>query len=73
MLNLNVVNKIVAFEMICQGNIILPDSFVFKFFFWLSVTEDKFMFSAHRGGHVFIPDGKTPKNWKDKWLRFNRE
>ena len=33
MLTPNVVNKVVTFEMICRANGVVPDCFVFKFFF----------------------------------------
>lgn len=69
----NVVNKMLAFEMIFRANNILPDFFVFKFFFRFSATDDKFTFSARRGGHFVVPNGKTPKNSQEKWLWINRE
>lgn len=64
MLTRNVVNKVVAFEMICRENGVLLDSFVFKFFFRLSATGDKYTFSTRRIGHVLFLDDKSPKNWK---------
>ncbi|CAI9279071.1 unnamed protein product [Lactuca saligna] len=73
MLTLNAVNKMVAFKMFCWANNILPNSFVFKFFFWSSATRDNFMFSTDRGGHVLVPNSKNPKKWQDKWLWVNRE
>lgn len=71
MLTPNVVNKMVAFEMICRANEILPDFYAFKFFFRFCATNDKFIFSARRGGHVLVPDGKTPKNWKTNGFTSN--
>ncbi|CAI9276404.1 unnamed protein product [Lactuca saligna] len=73
MLTPNVVNKVVAFEMICRENGYLPDYFVFKFFFQFCITRDKCTFSVRRGGHALVPDGRTPKNWQDKWLWVNQE
>ncbi|CAI9297787.1 unnamed protein product [Lactuca saligna] len=71
MLTPNTVNKIVAFEMICRANGVLPDYFVFKFFFRFCCTGDKCTFFVQQGGHTLVPDGKTPKNWQDKWLWVN--
>ncbi|CAI9286500.1 unnamed protein product [Lactuca saligna] len=71
MLSPNVVNKVVVFEMICRANGVLPDYFVFKYFFRFCCTCDKCTFSIRQGGHTLIPDGKTPKNWQDKWLWVN--
>ena len=73
MLTPNAVNKVVAFEMICRANGYVPDYFVFKFFFRFCLTGDKCTFSARRGGHALVPDGRTPKNWQDKWLWVNQE
>ncbi|CAI9260064.1 unnamed protein product [Lactuca saligna] len=73
MLTPNAVNKAVAFEMICRANGYVPDYFVFKFFFWFCLTSDKCTFSARRGGHALVLDGRTPKNWQDKWLWVNQE
>lgn len=73
MLNLNVVNKMVAFDMICRANGMLPDSFVFKFFFFFSATGDMYTFSAWHGGHILVLDNKTPKNWQYKWLWVNQD
>ncbi|CAI9283409.1 unnamed protein product [Lactuca saligna] len=72
MLTPNAVNKIVAFEMICRANAYLPDYFVFKFFFRFCVTNDKYTFSVRRGGHALVPNGRTPKNWQEKWLWVNQ-
>ncbi|CAI9274521.1 unnamed protein product [Lactuca saligna] len=41
MLTLNVINKVVAFEMICRATGLLHDYFVFKYFFRFSATGDK--------------------------------
>ncbi|CAI9295745.1 unnamed protein product [Lactuca saligna] len=68
MLTPNVVNKVVAFEMICRANGYVLDYFVFKFFFRFCLTGDKCTFLAPRGGHTLVLDGRTPKNWQDKWL-----
>lgn len=57
--------------MICRANGVLPEFFVFKFFFRFSVTGYKYTFSARRGGHVLVPDSKTPSSWQDKWLWAN--
>ena len=73
MLTPNAVNKVVASEMICRANGYLPDYFVFKFFFRFCITGDKCTFSVRRGGHALVPDGRTPKNWQDKWLWVNQE
>ena len=73
MLTPNAVNKVVAFEMIYRANGYVPDYFVFKFFFRFCLTGDKCTFSARRGGHALVPDGRTPKNWQDKWLWVNQE
>ncbi|CAI9290865.1 unnamed protein product [Lactuca saligna] len=73
MLTPNAVNKVVAFEMICRANGYVPDYFVFKFFFRFSLTGDKCTFSARLGGHALVPDGRTRKNWQDKWLWVNQE
>ncbi|CAI9278887.1 unnamed protein product [Lactuca saligna] len=43
MLTPNVVNKVVAFEMICRANEYLPDYFVFKYFLHFCCTGDKYM------------------------------
>lgn len=66
-----VVHKMVAFEMICRVNDIVPDYFVFKFFFRFAATNDKYTFSARQGGHNLVLDSKPPKNWQDEWLRVN--
>ncbi|CAI9291263.1 unnamed protein product [Lactuca saligna] len=68
MLTPNAVNKVVAFEMICQPNGYLPDYFMFKYFFRFCCTGDKYTFSIQRGGHTLVPDGRTPKSWQDRWL-----
>ncbi|CAI9287170.1 unnamed protein product [Lactuca saligna] len=73
MLTPNVVNKVVAFEMICSANGYVPDYFVFRFFFRFCLTGDKCTFLARRGGHALVLDGRTPKNWQDKWLWVNQE
>ncbi|CAI9287024.1 unnamed protein product [Lactuca saligna] len=73
MLTPNAVNKVVLFEMICRANGYLPYYFVFKFFFRFSVTGNKCTFSVRRGGHAPVPDGRTPKNWQDKWLWVKHE
>ncbi|CAI9272169.1 unnamed protein product [Lactuca saligna] len=65
--------KIVAFDMICWANGIVPDYFVFKFFFRLAATNDKYNFCACRGGHNIVLNSKPPKNWQDKWLWVNQE
>lgn len=72
MLTPNVINKVVAFEMICRANGLLSDYFVFKCFFRLCATDNKDTFSVRQGGHTLVPDGKTPKNLQDKWLRVNQ-
>lgn len=72
MLTPNAVNKVVAFDMIYCANGYLPDYFVFKYFFRFCYTDDKCTFSVRRGGHALVPDGRTPKNWKDKWLWVNQ-
>lgn len=46
MLTPNAVNKVVAFEMICPANGLLPDYFVFKHFFRFCATGDKYTFSV---------------------------
>ncbi|CAI9271252.1 unnamed protein product [Lactuca saligna] len=73
MLTPNVINKVVAFETIRRADGYLPDYFVFKFFFQFCITGDKYTFSVRRGGHTLVPDGRTPKNWQDKWLWVNQE
>lgn len=73
MLTPGAVHKIVAFEMICQANDILPDYFVFKFFFRFPATNDKYTFYARRGGHNLVVDSTPPKNWQDRWLWVNEE
>ncbi|CAI9263678.1 unnamed protein product [Lactuca saligna] len=72
MLTPNIVNKVVAFEMTCRANDVLPNYFVFKYFFRFCCTGDKCTFSVWQGAHTLVPDGKTPKNWKDKWLWVNQ-
>ncbi|CAI9281731.1 unnamed protein product [Lactuca saligna] len=56
-----------------EGKRVPSDYFVFKFFFRLCITGDKCTISVWRGGHALVPDGCTPKNWKDKWLWMNQE
>lgn len=46
MLTLNVVNKVVAFEMVFLANGYLLDYFVFKYFFRFCCTGDKYTFSS---------------------------
>lgn len=72
MLTPNAVNKVVVFEMICRTNGYLLDYFVFKCFFRFRLTGDKCTFSVRWGGHALVPDGRTPKNWQDKWLWVNQ-
>lgn len=50
MLTHNVVNKVVAFKMICRANDLLPDYFVFKY-----------TFSVRRGGGRGVPSFPTRK------------
>lgn len=71
MLALNVVKKIVPFKMIFRAHDPLPGFYIIKSFFCFSATGDKFTFSAPRGGHVLVPDGKNVKKWHDKWLWVN--
>lgn len=52
--------------MICWANGVLPDYFVFKFFFRFRATSDKYIFSACCGGNVLVPNGKAQKNMQDK-------
>lgn len=73
MITPNVVNKMVTFEMICNTNGVIPEYFFFKFFFRFSAIRDKYTFSARRGSHVLVPNGKMSKNWQDKWLWVNQE
>lgn len=55
MLTPNTVNKVVAFEMIRYANGVLPDYFVFKYFFSFYCTGDKCTFSIRRWGtHWFL-------------------
>ena len=61
MLTPNVVNKVVAFDMICRANGVVPDCFVFKYFFRFYATCDKYTLGR---GHTLVPDGKTPRNGK---------
>lgn len=49
MLTPGVVHKMVAFEIICWVNGIVPDYFVFKFFFRFVATNDKYTFSTRQG------------------------
>ena len=63
MLTPSVVHKMLAFEMICRANGIVPDFFVFKFFFQFAATNDKYTFSASHKGHNLVLDSKPPKNW----------
>ncbi|CAI9268435.1 unnamed protein product [Lactuca saligna] len=63
--------EVVAFEMICSANGVLPDYFVFKYFFSFCCTRDKCTSSVRRGGHTLVPDGKIPKNRQGKWLWVN--
>lgn len=67
MLTPSTVHKMVAFEMICRANDIVPDFFFFRFV----ATGDKYTFSARRGGHNLVRDSKPPKNMQDKWLCVN--
>lgn len=46
MLTPGVVHKIMAFELICRANNIIPDYFIFKFSFRFAATNDKYTFSA---------------------------
>ncbi|CAI9301722.1 unnamed protein product [Lactuca saligna] len=46
----NVVNKVVAFKMICRANRMLPNYFVFKYFFRFYATRDKYTFYVRQGG-----------------------
>ncbi|CAI9279681.1 unnamed protein product [Lactuca saligna] len=71
MLTPNAVNKVVSFEMICRANHILPNYFIFKYFFRFCCIGEKCTFSVRRGGHTLVPDGRTPKNWQDKWMWVN--
>lgn len=73
MLTPGVVHNMVAFEMICRANGIVSDYYVFKFFFRFVATNDKYTFSACRGGHNLVLDSKSPKNWQDKWLWVHQE
>lgn len=66
MLTPGAIHKRVDFEMICRANGIVPDYFVFNFFFRCAPTNDKYTFFAHRGGHNLVLDNKSPKNWQDK-------
>ncbi|CAI9289158.1 unnamed protein product [Lactuca saligna] len=72
MQTLNVVNKVVAFEMICRANDYLPDYFMFKYFFRFCCTGDKYTFSGRQRGYTLVLDGRTPKIWQDKWLWVNQ-
>ncbi|CAI9285721.1 unnamed protein product [Lactuca saligna] len=56
----NVVNKVVAFEMISRANGFLPDYFVFKYLFRFWFTGDKCTFFVRLGGHTLVPDRRTP-------------
>ena len=56
------VHKMVAVEMICMANDIVPDFFVFKFFFRFVARNHKYTFSARHGGHNLVLDTKPPKN-----------
>lgn len=73
MLTPNIVRKMVAFKMICQANDIIPDFFVFKYFFRFGAIADKYTFFARCGGHNLVRNSKTLKNWHDKWLWVNQE
>ncbi|CAI9290861.1 unnamed protein product [Lactuca saligna] len=73
MLTLDAIHKVVAFEMICRANGIIPDYFVFKYFFRFPATNDKYTFSARRGGHNLVLDNKPPKNYQEKWVWVNHE
>ncbi|CAI9292753.1 unnamed protein product [Lactuca saligna] len=61
MLTPNIVNNVVAFEMICRTNGYLPDYFVFKYFFRFCCIGDKYTFFVRQRGHTLVPDGRTPK------------
>ncbi|CAI9302842.1 unnamed protein product [Lactuca saligna] len=73
MLTPSVVHKMVAFEMICRANDIVPVFFVFKFFFRFAATNDKYTFFDCRGGHNLVLDNKLLKEWQNRWLWVNRD
>ncbi|CAI9281334.1 unnamed protein product [Lactuca saligna] len=73
MLTPGAVHKIVAFEMICRANGIVPNYLIFKFFFQFVATNEKYTFSARRASHDLVLDNKPPKNWQDKWLWVNQD
>ncbi|CAI9298764.1 unnamed protein product [Lactuca saligna] len=50
MLTPGAVHKVVAFEMICYANGIMPDYFVSYYFFQFAATNDRYTFSARRRG-----------------------
>lgn len=58
--------------MICRANGLLLYYFFFKYFFKFCAIGDKYTFSVQHGGYTLVPEGKTPKNWQDKWLWVNR-
>lgn len=58
MLTPNVVNKVVAFKMICRANDLLPYYFVLKYFFRFCATGDKYTFSVRCGGIPWFSMGK---------------
>ncbi|CAI9300375.1 unnamed protein product [Lactuca saligna] len=62
MLTPGTIHKVVAFEMIWRANGIIPNYFVFKYFFRFAVTNDKYTFSARPGGDNLVMDSNPPKN-----------
>lgn len=62
----NGVNKIVAFEMICRCNGVVPHIWVFRHFFRLlaSSTGDNYTFCVRNYSQVLVTDQKgSPTNW----------
>ena len=62
----NIMNKIVAFKILCRSQGFLPSIWVFENFFRFSTVEDKFAFYAQKNVHILFTDGKSgPKNWQN--------